>query len=69
MVEVEKRSHMKSSKNGNCIRFLNRKKQFDVRGRIHSIAVASYNEFGSVPSAPILPNSLKSIGIRSSLKV
>jgi hypothetical protein len=34
-----------------------------------SITVASQNEFGSVPSVSILWNSLKSIGIRFSLKV
>jgi len=34
-----------------------------------SIIVASENELGSVPSVTILRNSLKSIGIRYSLKV
>ena len=33
------------------------------------VFVASYNELGRVPSDSILWNSLKSIGIRSSLKV
>jgi hypothetical protein len=34
-----------------------------------SIIVASQNKLGSVPFVPILCNSLKSNGIRSSLKV
>ena len=34
-----------------------------------NVTVASQNEFGNVPSVSILWNSLKSIGISSSLKV
>jgi hypothetical protein len=33
------------------------------------VIVASLNELGSVPSVSILWNSLKSTGIRSSLKI
>ena len=34
-----------------------------------SVIVASWKELGSVPSVSILWNSLKSIGVNSSLKV
>jgi hypothetical protein len=60
---------MKSSMKGNCDSLLTRQKPFHLQGRIRSVTMALYNEFGSVPSVSILWNSLKSIGIRSYLKV
>jgi hypothetical protein len=60
---------MMSSMKVNRDKFLIRQKPFQLQGRICSIPVASQNEFDSVPSVSVLWNSLKSIGIRSSLKV
>ena len=40
-----------------------------LSGLVIRVIVASYKEFCSVPSVSVLCNSLKSIGIRSSLKV
>ena len=60
---------MKSSMKGNCDKFLIRQKPFHLQGTICSLIVASWNGLGSVPSVSILWNSLKSIGVRSSLKV
>jgi hypothetical protein len=52
----------------NCDRFLIRQKPFHFQVRICSVTLASYKELGSVPSVSILRNSLKSIGISSSLR-
>jgi hypothetical protein len=54
---------------GNYDRFLIRQKPFHLQGRVYSVTVASSNELGKVPSLSILWNSLKSIGIRSSLNI
>jgi hypothetical protein len=69
MIEVEKKSLMKSSIKEKCEKFLIRQKPFHLQGRICSVTVASYNELDRIPFLFILWNSLKSIGIRSSLKV
>jgi hypothetical protein len=54
---------------GKCEKFLIRQELFHVQGKIPHVTGASENELGSVPSVSILWDSLKSIGIRSSLQV
>jgi hypothetical protein len=48
MIEVGKKSLMKSSMKGNCDRFLIRQKPFYLQGRMLSLTELSENELGSV---------------------